>query len=567
MSFRALLIYPPVSFHEQGVSNARGGDPDLYFIPYGMLVLAAELRSRGFEAELLNLSTYTWEEAVHEIQTRKADLFGISCYTVARHVAARLGQAIRNTHVDSHITTGGPHASPLAVEWLSHYPAFDTVVIGEGEETLVELCMRLRDGLDTTGIAGTAYRNTNGPQLAPPRPPIEDLDALPRPWETYDYGFLITSRGCPGQCSFCCSPKFWGQKVRFRSAESVLDELQELVGVRGHRYLHIKDDTFTVNKKRLLRICQGILDRDLMFRWACDTRVDCLDEEMLTVMRRAGCVKVNLGIESASQKVLAYLNKQVDADRARQVTCLARGLGLDVRYYLIVGSRGETPQTLRETFEFLDVARPTHVLLGGLSIYPGTTEFERAEQAGILTTEDYFDADSPRCGPLNLGERSSQMTQLLGGVFKLYGGGEKDYTRYSLAERESVLSNHPEILRSHTDLAVAYAREQRLGKAASVLQAAIAQFGDDVAELVHHLACVQFARLDIYGAKALFDRATQIDPRDTVIQANLNLLGSAERIDYENHQPLTARLFQNLTSSEFLYAVNGERELTMPGVG
>ena len=567
MSFCTLLIYPPVSFHEQGVNRARGGDPDLYFMPYGMLVLAAELRARGFQAGLLNLSTYTWNEAVREIENREADLYGLSCYTVARHVAARLGDEIRRAHPDDHVAAGGPHASSLAVEWLSHYPAFDTVVIGEGEETLVELCEHLRDGLDPTAIPGTAYRGADGPQLAPPRPPIEDLDSLARPWEVFDYGFLVTSRGCPGQCSFCSSPAFWGRRVRFRSAESVLAELEELVRVRGHRYLHIKDDTFTADRKRALEICQGIVERNLTFRWACDTRVDLLDGEVLTAMRRAGCTKINLGIESANAEVLSHLNKRTDLDRARQVTAMARELGLDIRYYLIAGAHGETPQSLRETFEFLDVARPTHVLLGGLSIYPGTIEFKRAEQAGRLTTEDFFDPNSSKCEPTNLGEQSPQMTNLLGGVFKLFGGGEKDYVRHSLAERDSTLSSHPEFLRSHTDLAVAYVQQQQLGKAATVLQGAIDKFGDGAAELLHFLACVQFARFDLHGAKALFNQAAQIAPQDTLLQANLNLLGSAEQIDYQNHQALTTRLFSTLTSSEFLYAVNGERELTMPGIG
>ena len=168
---------------------------------------------------------------------------------------------------------------------------------------------------------------------------------------------------------------------------------------------------------------------------------------------------------------------------------------MDVRYYLIVGCRGETPHTLRETFEFLDTARPTHVLLGGLSIFPGTTEFARAEQEGTLTTEDYFDENQTAGGPVNLGEQTSHMEQLLRGVFRLFGGNEKSFAKFSVAERECILTNHPEILRSHTDLAVAYARLQRLDQAERVLQAAIDKFGNDIAELLHHLACVQFAPL------------------------------------------------------------------------
>lgn len=566
MSLRTLLIYPPVSFNEHGAGKARGGDPDLYFMPYGMLTLAAELRFRGFETDVLNLSTYTWNQAVGVIRERQADLYGLSCYTVSRHVVARLGAEIQQVHVGSHVAVGGPHVSPLATEWLSHYPAFDSVVISEGEATLVELCERLRDGQSTHEIPGTAYRGTNGPQLAPPRPPIEDLDSLARPWEHFDYGFLITSRGCPGKCSFCCSPQLWGHKIRFRSAENVLEELEQLVGARGHRYLHIKDDTFTAGKKRVLAICQGINDRGLTFRWACDTRADLLDAEIIAAMRRAGCVKVNVGVESANAEVLTYLNKRVDVEQVRKITAMIRDVGMDIRYYLIAGGRGENPQTLRETFEFLDAARPTHVLLGGLSVFPGTLEFERAEREGLVAAADYFDKDALTDNVFNVGDKTPQMEQLLRGTFKLFGGGEKSFTPYSLAEREAILTSHPEMLRSHTDLAVAYAREWRLDEAETVLLAAADRFSEGNAELLHHRACIRFARFDLLGAKTLFDQATQSDPQDTLLQANLNLLGAAEVIDYHNHHALTERLFANLTSTEFLYTLDGVRELTLPGV-
>lgn len=566
MSLRILLVYPPVSFHEQGAGKVRAGDPDLYFMPYGMLTMAAELRSRGFEADVLNLSTYTWDEAVEVILGRPAALYGLSCYTASRHVAARLGAEIRDVHVDSHVTAGGPHASALATEWLSHYPAFDSVVVGEGEATLVELCERLRDSQDTGAIPGTAYRAPAGPQLAPPRQPIENLDSLARPWEHFDYGFLITSRGCPGKCSFCCSPQLWGRRVRFRSAENVLEELEQLVRVGGHRYLHIKDDTFTANRKRVLAICQGISDRGLIFRWACDTRADLLDAEIIAAMRRAGCVKVNLGVESANAEVLTHLNKRVDVEQVRQITATLRDVGMDVRYYLIAGCRGETPQTLRETFEFLDAARPTHVLLGGLSIFPGTLEFERAEEERLLATDDFFDEETLAHNVFNLGEQTPQMEQLLRGTFKLFGGGEKAFTTYALAEREAIMRDHPEMLRSHTDLAIAYALEWRLDEAETVLTTAADQFGEENAELLHHRACIRFARFDLLGAKTLFDRATQVDPQDTFLQTNLNLLGSAEVIDYHNHHALTERLLANLTSTDFLYNLDGGRELTMPGV-
>jgi Flp pilus assembly protein TadD len=164
---------------------------------------------------------------------------------------------------------------------------------------------------------------------------------------------------------------------------------------------------------------------------------------------------------------------------------------------------------------------------------------------------------------LNLGEQTSEMRQLLGRVLGQFGGGEKAFAPYTLEEREQILADHPEMLRSYTDLAVEYARQWRLDEAERVLHSAVERFGSGNAELLHHMACLRFARYDLIGAKALFDRAAQAAPNDTLIQANLNLLGAAE-IDYQNHQTLAQRLFANLTSTEFLYVVDGKRELTMP---
>jgi anaerobic magnesium-protoporphyrin IX monomethyl ester cyclase len=300
MSFRILLIYPPTSQTQPSAANAVGLDVDRPFMPYGVMTIAANLRDRGFEVEVLNLCTSDWQQALAAIESRPADLFGISCYTFHRHAAAALGTQIKKLFPNSHLTIGGPHVWALARQWLSHYPAFDSVVIGEGEATILELAQALHQGQSTQGIPGTAYRGESTPLIGPPRQFIDDLDALGKPWRHFDYGFVVTSRGCPGKCTFCCSPALWGRKIRFRSAANVLDELEELVIARGHRFLNIKDDTFTARKSRVLEICRGIGERGLVFRWCCDTRVDCIDAEVLAAMRGAGCVRVNLGIESGS---------------------------------------------------------------------------------------------------------------------------------------------------------------------------------------------------------------------------------------------------------------------------
>ena len=364
----ALFVYPPVAQKPSGVDRPSDWG-DRLTTPYGLLTIAAELRRHGFEADVINLSRLPWEEAIRAIEQRPADLFGLSCYTFHRQATATLGAEIKARFPESHLTVGGPHASALPKEWLEHYPAFDSVVIGEGEATVVELAQCLGDGRSWHGLAGMACQTAEGVLVGPAREPWADLDSLAKPWEHFDYGFVITSRGCPGKCTFCSSPRLWGVGFDFgrpitcsKSWRISSCARPSLLGIQG-RYVHGSSQAGAGDLR-------GIIARGLEFRWMCDTRADCVDREVWAAMRRAGCVKVNIGIESASPAIRENLRKRLDLSRARQATAEAREVGIDVRFYFIVGSRGETPQTIRESLTFLEEARPTHMLFHGLAIYP-----------------------------------------------------------------------------------------------------------------------------------------------------------------------------------------------------
>jgi anaerobic magnesium-protoporphyrin IX monomethyl ester cyclase len=564
MGFRVLLIYPTAS--QRGPSAASPGrhDPDRLFMPYGMLTIAAELRAHGFEADVINLATLSFEQAVDAIRARPAELIGLSCYTFHRHATAALGAEIKRLFPESHLTVGGPHVSALPLEWLDHYPAFDTVVVGEGEATTLELAQRLRSGTAARDLPGTAYRTNDSAALAPPRPFITDLDALAKPWDHFDYGFLVTSRGCPGNCTFCCSPKLWGQKTRFRSAENVLEEVNELVAGRGHRFLNVKDDTFTTNRKRVLAVCRGILERRLLFRWGCDTRVDLVDPEVLAAMRRAGCVRLNLGIESGCPEILRNLNKRIDLSQALNTTADARALGFDVRFYMIVGSRGETPDTVYRSLQFVEDARPTSCLFHGLSIYPATEEFEFAQQQGLLSVEDYFDPNALRSDFFNRGEESPEMANVLRLLGRELFAKERVQEPYTTAEREQILARHPDVLLSYTELAISYARQWRLDDAERVLHEAGQRFGPQTPEFLHYLACLRFARRDFAAAHQYFDRALEAAPNDTSLVRNWRTLREAGPMDFQKQGRMAQQLLANLHSTELLYLDDGARQLTMP---
>jgi len=563
MSFRVLLVYPPASQNESGAGDL-GRDSDRQFMPYGVLTIAAELRARGFEADVVNLATSTRQEAIAAIQDRPADLIGLSCYTFHRHATAALGAEIKRLFPECHLSVGGPHVSVLPLEWLAHYRAFDSVVVGEGEATVVELAQRLDAGEPLDDVPGTAYRAGDSATLAPPRPFLADLDALAKPWEHFDYGFLITARGCPGQCTFCSSPKLWGQKIRFRSAESVLEEIEELVCARGHRFLNVKDDTFTAGKKRAIAICQGIVDRGLVFRWVCDTRADRAGPELLAAMRKAGCVRINLGVESGSPEILRNLKKRVDPEQALKATADARELGMDVRFYLIMGSRGETPATLRQTLEFVDKARPTTALFHGLALYPGTEDFEFARRQGLISVEDYFDPGALGRECFNLGENSPRMTHVLNVAGGKLFGNERVQTPYTTGEREQILDRHPDMLLSYTDLATRYAQEWRLDDAERVLRRALERWGEQTPEILHHLACLSFARRDFSAAQGYFHRALEASPQDTSLRRSWVTIQAAGPMDFQEQGQMAQHLLANLRSMEFIYLPDGARQLTLP---
>jgi len=565
MSFRVLLIYPPTSESQLPAAATAGLDADRHFMPYGVMTTAACLREGGFDVNVLNLCTSDWPQALSAIESRPADLIGISCYTFHRHAAAALGTRIKVIFPEAHLTVGGPHVWALAPQWLDHHRAFDSVVIGEGEATALELARALRDGRSAQGIPGTAYRERGRPAIGPPCEFIADLDGLGKPWRYFDYGFLVTSRGCPGKCTFCCSPELWGRKIRFRSAENVLEEIEELVAGRGHRFLNIKDDTFTARKSRVLEICRRINERGLVFRWVCDTRVDCADGEVLAAMRRAGCVRVNLGIESGSPEILRKIGKPIDPDRAMRVTAEARDLGMDVRYYLIVGNQGETPHTIYQTLDFVERARPTHFLLHTMSVFPGTADFRVARSAGLISEEDYFDRSKLTSDFVSLGEDSPEMTQVMGHVIRKLGADEQAHAPFTLAEREEILRRHPEMLRSYTDLALAYAGQWRLDEADQLLAGAAQMMGGPVPELLHYAACIKFARRDFAGAGEYFERALEGGPNDTSVILSRKTIQEAGGLDYRKQGEVAMRLLTDLQSRQFLFLGDGVREV--PSLG
>ena len=509
---RVLLIYPPPwkipPPGRQAIETGQGPPPgidsaallsgDILHTPCGLLSLAAQAQRAGHGVEVLNLFTFAWQRIVEIISARQADVFGLSCFTSNRRGTLALSRLIRQLLPQAHIAVGGPHATALARDMLERCSAIDTIVIGEGEEAFAHLLSELEKGAPAGGIPGTAYRSDGRVLLAPPRPRIDDLDKLAPPCDYAADHILMTSRGCPRDCSFCASACIWGKIVRSHSPEYVFIMLHALVNQGGQKALAIKDETFTLSRGRVMAVCRGIAERGLNFLWSCDTRADFLDEELLIAMRRAGCVRISLGVESASTEVLARIGKGIVPAAVRAAVALARQLGFQIRLYMIAGAPGETRATLQESIDFVRDVQPTEVIWNPYTLFPGTRDFSAAIQRGEIEADDFFTKMFFELTPLL--DRSDDPDARFCIDWLQQHQGLQQAAGYSAAQRREILGRLPELHAAHLDLAAACYGEGDLAAARACLATA-EQLGYPLPGLCRNLrACIAARTGDIKTA-------------------------------------------------------------------
>jgi anaerobic magnesium-protoporphyrin IX monomethyl ester cyclase len=528
---RIALIYPPpwkIPASGEAPDAAGDGPPsdyqpgdldaDFFQTPYGLFSLGAQALRAGHQVKVLNLSGFAWSKVEEVVRSLDAELFGMSCWTSNRRGVALVARAIKQYHPDAHVLIGGPHATPLGREMLEHYPDIDTVSVGESEETFMELVARLEQGGSTLGIPGSLYRDGASIVAAPGRGSIHDLDTLASPHEYFDTHIVMTSRGCPWQCTFCGAETTWGRGFRGQSVPYVLDALEKAVARLSVKMVQIKDDTFTTNKKRVLELCQGIRERKLQFLWSCDTRVDVLTEDLLREMRLAGCQRLSLGVETGSPSILQNINKRITIQKIEAAAAMAKRVGIQVRFYMMLGNRGETAETFQETLEFLARVKPHQYIFSCLTIYPGTEDFQQAEREKWLDREVYFRENFQEFKvPFDATE---SVTQLLNAWFS-ENKGLQDYYREGIAEYQAILAHLGDHHAAHLDLAGAYFRAGNWDEAESHVRRAL-ELGTPVPGLaLNYLGCIAFARGDVSGMQDHFLAAARLDPQHLVLIENV----------------------------------------------
>lgn len=337
----------------------------------GLGYLASSLRREGIAVRIIDVPVEGWpvRKALEELKRIRCSLIGVSLpYQETAREGLDFIRDLRSSGITTHITVGGIYPTFGYEEIMALYPAVDSVVVGEGEETLPAVANAVMAGRSLEGVAGVVYRQGASLVVNPDRPSVPDLDDLPFPdrdtlppvLKRFGFASMLTSRGCYGRCTFCSVDAFYsrfGPKFRLRSSENVLAELEHLYDAYGVRNVMFSDANFISGKgigaRRAAEIAEGILRRqwDLEFRIQC--RVDDVDEELFTLMKRAGLTRVYLGVEAGSQAMLDRFRKDVSAEENFRAIELLNKLGMFISMGFIMFDHSTDLKELSENIDFV----------------------------------------------------------------------------------------------------------------------------------------------------------------------------------------------------------------------
>ena len=397
---KILLVFPRFRY--------PSGDP-----PMGVAYLAAVLRREGVEVEVFDA---TWARRPAErlrriIAENGYDMVGISVLTSMLREAAEIARAAKELSPHSLVVMGGPHAT-VEPESTLRLPGVDAVAVGEAELSTLEL---VRAGLNPERVPGFWFKKDGEIVQGPPAPLLEDLDWLPFPaWDLLDmrryislwyqldavrYGLkgtsIMASRGCPYQCTYCQPTlrMIFGQKVRRRSAEGLIAEMQELRDRFRLDGLMWLDDTFLIDRRWMRDFCEKVIDAKVGLIWGCNVRADRVDEETLAVMKEAGLRIIHIGIESASQRILDEIyRKGITIEQVREAVAMAKRLGLYVRGYFMLGAPTETLEEAKATIRLANELPLDDVTFSITTPLPHTYLYDmsREEIAADFSEFDYY---------------------------------------------------------------------------------------------------------------------------------------------------------------------------------
>ena len=374
--------------------------------PLALAYLGTVLENESHKITAYDFIHKPWEDVKDRIKEilvkEKPEIVGVSCMTTNRTASFEIAKLAKSLNPYVTVILGGVHSSLMYKQILEKLPV-DFVVIGEAEETIVELLKELKKKKpDYTKIKGIAFKNKNQVIKTDIRPYIKDLDKLPFPnhhyfednIKRYKTLYVTTSRGCPFACKFCSTSVHWGRVRRQRSVDNVIEEIKTLKDKYPYaEKIVFNDDEFILNKGWAKEFCSRLIKENLGLKWWCCVRVTSVDEEIVSLMKKAGCFAVTLGIESGSPKILNYINKNIDRNLVKKAFDTCEKYGLPAGMFLMVGLPGENSKTIKETISLMKEINSGNLGLPGLfQVYPGNETYNLAKQQGFIT-DDYWITD------------------------------------------------------------------------------------------------------------------------------------------------------------------------------
>jgi radical SAM superfamily enzyme YgiQ (UPF0313 family) len=378
--------------------------------PVGILSLAAVLEGKGLQPEVVDLNRvyYEWLRdsnrdksdfcgfAGSYFAARDFDFFGLSTVCSSYPVTLRIAAEVKRAHPKSVVVLGGPQASVVDVPTMSAFPSIDLVVRGEAEQTLPELVDALGGGQSLAAVPGITFRRQNEIVRNPAAPLVADLDALPFPaFHLFPdvrhcrHFPLELGRGCPFSCTFCSTNDFFRRNFRLKSPAQMIADMRRVRQTYGINSFELVHDMFTVDRKRVVAFCEALLESkrrnpEDSFIWGCSARTDCVDEELIALMSRAGCRGIFFGIETGSRRMQKVIDKGLELNDSAERVRSCDKFKINTAVSLMAGFPDETMADLRDTAAFFvdslryDHADPQLSILAPLAATPITTQHKNS---------------------------------------------------------------------------------------------------------------------------------------------------------------------------------------------
>lgn len=395
-----------IRYHEKGDINTRLpkslNKAEGIFPPLGIATIAAYLEKKSYEAEILDIEALnlTSQESKQAIQKSHAAIVGITSMTSTFKGALEAAKFAKES--GAIVVIGGPQVNAFPKESVNS-PSIDYGMYGEGEEVMLELIKAIESKKslnDIRKIRGLIYKK--GSKIFVNEPAIfKNLDELPMPaWHLLPmrnyhcvisespFITIMTSRGCPFQCGFCFKQPT-DNVYRVRSPKKIVDEIEYCLKRYKIKEAMFYDDTLTLNRKHIEDICHEIIRRKIKIRWEGPTRIDCVDENLLRLMKKAGCIRLRYGIESGDERILELMKKGINRELAKKVFRLSEKVGIETFAYFIIGYYSDTPESMQRTINFAKELDADWAMFTIATPYPQTNLLELAVK-GKLIDKDYW---------------------------------------------------------------------------------------------------------------------------------------------------------------------------------